>query len=124
MIFLTLCSLSPFLSLSLLSHRTINMKEILIGIFYVIRYGIGGLLALIQQLPCTHFHSAISCNGIVSYVVITVIALVSCIAYSIVACKYRLRERDEVVNVHIFAEEYYGTREDDSNSYSEVDQDA
>ena len=47
--------------------------------------------------------------------------------FSIVACKYRLRERDEVVNVHIFAEEYYGTslREDDSNSYSDImDQDA
>ena len=74
---------------------------------------------------CTHLNSAISCNGIVSYAVVTVIALVSGIVFSIVACKYRLRERDEVVNVHIFAEEYnYGTREGDSNSYSEVDQDA
>ena len=45
--------------------------------------------------------------------------------FSIVACKYRLRERDEVVNVHIFAEECYGTREDDSNSYSDImDRDA
>ena len=33
--------------------------------------------------------------------------------YCIVACKYKLRERDEVVNVHIFAEEYYGIQEDD-----------
>ena len=37
---------------------------------------------------------------------VAVIALVSGIVFSIVACKYRLRERDEVVNVHIFAEEY------------------
>ena len=101
-----------------------NMKGILIGIFYVIRYGIGGLLALIQRLLCTHLHSALSCNGIVSYAVVAVIILVSGIVFSIVACKYRLRERDEVVNVHIFAEEYYGSREDDSNSYSDVDQDA
>ena len=101
-----------------------NMKGILIGIFYVIRYGIGGLFALIQQLLCMHLHSALSCNKIVSYAVAAVITLVSCIVFSIVACKYRLRERDEVVNVHIFAEEYYGTREDDSNSYSDVDQDA
>jgi hypothetical protein len=27
--------------------------------------------------------------------------------YTIVVCKYKPRERDEVVNVHIFAEEYY-----------------
>ena len=101
-----------------------NMKGILIGIFYVIRYGIGGLLALIQRLLCTHLHSALSCNGIVSYAVVTVIILVSGIVFSIVACKYRLRERDEVVNVHIFAEEYYGTREDNSISYSDVDHDA
>ena len=34
--------------------------------------------------------------------------------YCIVAYKYKLRERGEVVNVHIFAEEYYGAslRED------------
>ena len=101
-----------------------NMKGILIGIFYVIRFGIGKLFALIQQLLCTHLHSSLGCNGIVIYAVIAVITLVSGIVYSIVACKYRLRERDEVVNVHIFAEEYYGTREDDSNLYSEADQDA
>ena len=101
-----------------------NMKGILIGIFYVIHYGIGGLFTLIQQLLCTHLHSAISCNGIVSYAMVTVITLVSGIVFSIIACKYRLRERDEVVNVHIFAEEYYGTSEDDSNSYPKVDQDA
>ena len=72
-----------------------------------------------------HLHSAIRCNRIVSYAVVAVIILVSGIVFSIVACKYRLRERDEVVNVHIFAEEYYGTREDDSNSYSYImDQDA
>ena len=101
-----------------------NMKGILIGIFYVIRYGIGGLFALIQKLMCKHLHSAISCNRIVSYAVVTVITLVSGTVFSIVVCKYRLRERDEVVNVHIFAEEYYGTREDGSNSCSDVDQDA
>jgi peptide/histidine transporter 3/4 len=100
------------------------MKGLLIGMFYVIRYGVGGLLALVvQQLPCTYLHSAISCSGIVSYALITIFALVSGIVYSIVACKYRLRERDEVVNVHIFAEEYYEKR-DDSNTYSDVDQDA
>ena len=45
--------------------------------------------------------------------------------YCFLACKYKLRERDEVVSVHIFAEEYYGNREDDSSTdYSDVGQDA
>ena len=39
--------------------------------------------------------------------------------YCIVAYKYKLRERDEVVNVHIFAEEYYGKQEDESVSDSD-----
>ena len=99
-----------------------SMKGILIGFYYVIRYGMGGLVALIQYLPCMYLHNAVSCNGTVSYAVITAIALLSFIMFSVVACKYKLRERDEVVNVHIFAEEYYGTQGDDSsNEYSDVD---
>ena len=86
-----------------------SMKGILIGFFYAIRYGMAGLVALIQQLPCTHLHSAISCSGTVNYTVITFVALLSFIMFSVVSCKYRLRERDEVVSAHIFAEEYYGT---------------
>ena len=98
-----------------------SMKGILIGFYYVIRYGMAGLVALIQYLPCMYLHSAISCSGTVSCAVTTVIALLSFIMFSVVACKYKLRERDEVVNVHIFAEEYYGTRGDSSNEYSDVD---
>jgi hypothetical protein len=41
------------------------------------------------------------------YLEITLIGLLSVFVYTVVACKYKLRERDEVVNVHIFAEEYY-----------------
>ena len=91
-----------------------TMKGILIGFYYVIRYGVAGLLTLIEHLSCTYIHSAMSCNKIITHIVITIIALLSFIVYCFLACKYKLRERDEVVNVHIFAEEYYGKREDDS----------
>ena len=69
-----------------------TMKGILIGFFYVIRFRVAGLLALIKyyalkKLPtCT---SAIICSSTVSDIVIIVIALVSFIMYSIVACKYK-----------------------------------
>ena len=91
------------------------MKGILIGFYYVIRYGVGGIFELVQELICSHvdIHTtslSINCS-MLSNIVITIIAVVSFIMYCVVACKYKLRERDEVVNVHIFAEEYYGTRE-------------
>ena len=102
-----------------------TMKGILIGFYYVIRYGVARLLTLSEHLLCTYVHSAKSCSKTIRYIVITIIALLSFILYCFLACKYKLRERDEVVNVHIFAEEYYGNREDDSNTdYSDVGQDA
>ena len=101
-----------------------TMKGMLIGFYYVIRFGVGGLLDLIQEVICPYVHTAklsISCCTL-SNIVITIITLVSFIMYSIVAWKYKLRERDEVVNVHIFAEEYYGARDDDSNSDTDQDE--
>ena len=97
-----------------------TMKGKLIGFYYIIRYGVAGLITIIEHLSCTYIHSAMSCNRIIAYIVIIIIALLSFIVYCFLACKYKLRERDEVVNVHIFAEEYYGNREDDSSAdYSE-----
>ena len=99
------------------------MKGVLFGFYYIIYYGLTEIVSLIKyyaflKLPCT---SPINCSGTVSYIVITIIALLSFIMYCIVAYKYKLRERDEVVNVHIFAEEYYGNRGDDLDSDGEQD---
>ena len=56
---------------------------------------------------------------------VTFITVVSFIMhmFSLVVCKYKLRERDEVVNVHIFAENYYEIQGDDDSSseYPDVD---
>ena len=115
--FPTFCSL--FLSFEfIIAQSPHTLKGILIGFFYVIRFGVAGLIALIghytlEKLPCTN---AINCSDIVSNMVITIIVLLSFIMYCIVACKYKLRERDEVVNVHIFAEMYYEIQEDDFNT--------
>ena len=58
-----------------------TMKGILIGFYYVIRYGVARLLTLIEHLSCTYIHSAMSCNKIITYIVITIIALLSFIMY-------------------------------------------
>ena len=90
-----------------------SMKGILIGFYYVIHYGVGGIFELVQELIYSHVDTtrlSISCCTLSNILItITIISVVSFIMYCLVTCKHKLRERDEVVNVHIFAEEYYGT---------------
>ena len=96
-------------------------KGLLIGVFYAIQFGVGGLLLLIQTFFCEYVHTSnMSCSKIFITIVI-IIAVLSFIMYCVVAYKYKLGERDEVVNVHIFAEEYYGNREEDLDSDGDQD---
>ena len=85
-----------------------SMKGILIGFYYTLRFGLAGLLNLIEYYAFNKYHPTrhypLSCRS--THMAITIIALLSMIFFTIVAYKYKRRERDEVVNVHIFAEEY------------------
>jgi peptide/histidine transporter 3/4 len=87
-----------------------TMKGILIGLFYTLRFGLVGLFLLAEYHAFSDKYPA---HGYVlncvtaHYLEITLIGLLSLFVFTIVACKYKLRERDEVVNVHIFAEDYY-----------------
>ena len=86
-----------------------SMKGLLIGLYYVIRYGLTGIIAIIlysafKRYPV--YSNTLSC-GTANYIVIATAALLSLISYTIVAYKYKLRERDEVINFHAFAERYY-----------------
>ena len=86
-----------------------SMWGMLIGVYYSIRVGLAGCLYLIFGYV-SKFHTSrgdqLSC-GVVYSLIFTVTALLSLIAFTIVAYKYKRRKRDDVVNVHIFAEEYY-----------------
>jgi peptide/histidine transporter 3/4 len=86
-----------------------SMKGMLIGLYYSLRYGLTGLLILIQSYTLEKYimHSRVLNCATAHYLEITLIGLLSLFVFTIVACKYKFRERDEVVNVHIFAEEYY-----------------
>ena len=87
-----------------------SMKGLLIGFYYVIRFGFDGLLNAIVLYSAfkkySAYNNSMSC-GTVYYIIQTAIALLSLISYTIVALKYKLRERDEVINFHAFAEKYY-----------------
>ena len=86
-----------------------TMKGILIGLCYSLRLGLPGLLILVEfhifEKYLTH-NNVLSC-ATAYYLEITLIGLLSVFIYTVVAYKYKLRERDEVINVHMFAEEYY-----------------
>lgn len=86
-----------------------TIKGMLIGLYYALHYGVGGVLFLLEDYAFRKYPThgyALSC-GIAYSAEMTLLALLSLIIYTVVACRYKLRERDEVVNVHIFAEEYY-----------------
>lgn len=86
-----------------------TVKVMLIGLYYTLRYGVAGVLVLLEDYAFRKYPTSgfvLNCGTAYS-LEMTLLALLSLIMYSVVACKYKLRERDEVVNVHIFAEEYY-----------------
>lgn len=86
-----------------------SMWGMLIGVYYSVRVGLAGCLYLIFGYALK-FHTTkrdqLSC-GVVYSLIFTVAALLSLTAFTVVAYKYKRRKRDDVVNVHIFAEEYY-----------------
>ena len=87
-----------------------TMKGMLIGLYYTFRFGLAGLFVLadyhvFKRYYPTH-NNVLSCPT-THFVVVTFTGILSLLVYTIVAYKYKPRERDEVVNVHIFAEEYY-----------------
>ena len=84
------------------------MKGLLVGLYYSIRFGIGGCFTTINHYAFNFSTSRhlMSC-GTANYIMITAVSLLSLVLFTIVARQYRLRERDEVVNIHLFAEEYY-----------------
>jgi peptide/histidine transporter 3/4 len=89
-----------------------SMKGMLIGLYYTLRFGLGGLFVLADYHVFKRYYptnnKVLSCPT-AHFIEVIFIGILSLLMYTIVACKYKPRERDdsEVVNVHIFAEEYY-----------------
>ena len=86
-----------------------SMKGLLIGLLYAIK-GVYQLLATILVVPFTvgylYHPSHVSCE-FYYYLVNIVIGLIAVLTYMWVAKKYKYRERDEICEVHRYAEEYY-----------------
>ena len=86
-----------------------SMKGLLIGLLYAIK-GLYELLAIILVVPFAvgyiYRPSHMSC-GFYYYLVNIVIGVIAVLTYMLVAKKYKYRERDEICDVHRYAEEYY-----------------
>ena len=103
-----------FLTMSLfefiIAQSPQTMKGMLIGLYYTFRFGLGGLLVLADYNVFKRFyptHNKVLSCPTAHFIEVVFIGVLSLLVYTIVVCKYKPRERDEVVNVHIFAEEYY-----------------
>ena len=86
-----------------------TIKGMLIGLYYTLRYGVAGVLVLLEDYAFRKYPTnvrVLNCGTAYS-LEMTLLALLSLIIYTVVAYKYKLRERDEVVSIHMFAEEYY-----------------
>ena len=100
-VFEFICSQSPH-----------SMKGLLIGLLYAIK-GLYQLLATLLVVPFAVGYTShpshvgqMSC-GFYYYLVNIVIGLIAVLMYMWVAKKYKYRERDEICEVHRYAEEYY-----------------
>ena len=85
-----------------------SMKGLLIGMLYAIR-GLYQLVAALLTLPYifVEIHTLHFSCGFYFYLVNIVIGLVAVPVYVWVAKRYRYRVRDEVCDVHQYAEDYY-----------------
>ena len=102
------------------------ISSILLGIYYSINLGLSNLLPVIIMLVFTlsYEHTAMnrSVKGTLSvpaksssvmscgsayFLTNICIGLLGLVLFVAVACRYKRRERDDVVNTYLFAEEYY-----------------
>ena len=79
-----------------------SMRGLLIGVYYCIAYGFSHFAAWLLYLPFRN-----SDNATVYLSTITAVGIVGLAIFARVASTYKNRERDEVVNIHIFAESYF-----------------
>ena len=110
-VFEFICSQSPH-----------SMKGLLIGLLYAIK-GLYQLLATLLVVPFAVVYIShpshvgqMSC-GFYYYLVNIIIGLIAVLMYVWVAKKYKYRERDEICEVHRYAEEYYSNPQQEHHDY-------
>lgn len=89
-----------------------SMRGMLIGIYYCIGYGLSQAAAWILYLPFQgQNYSASLRNDTIYLSLMTAIGILSASTFVYSAQMYKYREREEVVETHRFAEQYYEKQE-------------
>ena len=84
-----------------------QMKGSLFGLFFAIKGFFQFLAVVLIYIFLIAWNSHISTCHTGYYCLTLCIGLASLIFYAIVAKRYQYRKRDDICNVHLFAEEYY-----------------
>ena len=89
-----------------------SMKGVVIGFIHLLLFG-SIMASYLLVLPFSYGYklqhqssSKISC-GSVYYLTNLIVGTIGLLLFILVARKYKYRQRDEVINTHMFAEEYY-----------------
>ena len=82
------------------------MKALFIGLTFALK-GIFEFLSMAMFLLLYLLRDSLSNYGTVYHSVATAVGVVGLILFVYFARRYKLRKRDELCNVHRFAEEYY-----------------
>eukprot|EP00731_Ephydatia_muelleri_P029968 Em0021g491a len=87
-----------------------SMRGMLIGIYYCVAYGLGQAVAWLLYLPFKGQDYTASIHNETMYLALVVaVGIVSVAMFIRAANKYKYREREEIVQPHVFAERYYET---------------
>ena len=94
------------------------MKGLLIGTFFAIKGFFNLFGALIAFLPFTKWSpgSSFPSCGFLYYLLNVVVGVAGLVVYTVVARRYKYRQRDEPDHIYRYAEEYYDRSEEDSLS--------
>ena len=95
-----------------------EMRGLLVGLWYAAR-GVGYIFTMNSKylFEC---EKEITCQSVYYYIVKSVLGLIILIVFIILAKRYKLRVRENEINVHLIAEEHYERYMDQEVEYNNV----
>ena len=82
-----------------------EMRGFMVGLWYA-AYGLGHIIDIFGRYPF-NCKEVIVCQNLYYYVLKTAVIVVTLILFVILAKQYKLRVRENEINIHLIAEEHY-----------------
>ena len=93
-----------------------RMRGIMVGIGFA-ETGFAGLGGYLLTVVLHHFPTATPSCVFYYYLVLSLLMLLILVVYAVLAKRYKLRERDKHINIHVIVEEHYERYFDQEEEY-------